>query len=85
MQLQFFDCKEHTDILNTQWKRFVIIIITLCNDNNIVLTLIFFRAPKYRYESFKNITLSSLLSMKNGFNKVQKTFQGKILPILKDS
>ena len=41
-------------------------------DNNAALILFFFRTAKHRYEPFQNITLSSLLSMKNDFNKVQE-------------
>ena len=44
----------------------------LCVDNNIVLILIFFSAVKHRYEAFQKITLRALLSVKNGFNKVQQ-------------
>ena len=42
----------------------------LCIDNNARLFLNL--TAKHRYEPFQNITLSSLLSMKNSFNKVQK-------------
>ena len=44
----------------------------LCIDNDMVLILVFFPAAKHRYELFQNCTLGSLLSMKNGFNEVQK-------------
>ena len=43
----------------------------LCIDNNVALIIIFL-AAKRRYEPFQDITLSSLFSMKNGSNKVQK-------------
>ena len=43
----------------------------LCIDNNVALIIIFL-AAKRRYEPFQDILLSSLFSMKNGSNKVQK-------------
>ena len=43
----------------------------------VVLILIFFPAAKHRYEPFQNIILGFLLSIKNGFNKVQKNISGE--------
>ena len=40
-------------------------------DNNVLL-IFFFPPAKHRYEPFQNVSLSSLLSMKSGFNKFQK-------------
>ena len=61
---KIFNCAEHTHKYLTEK-----IIKMLCIDNNIALN---FPATKHRYELFQNVTLISLLSMKNGFNKVQK-------------
>ena len=43
----------------------------LCTDNNVVLLLNFFQLPNIDKNLFKTF-LSSVLSMKNGFTKVQK-------------
>ena len=65
MRLQRFSTLRNTLIYELpDRKRVIVIIITLCIDNNVVLILIFLPAVKHRYEPFENITLT-----KNGFNR----------------
>ena len=45
---------EHIDILITWEKRFILIIIMLCIDNNVALIVIFLPAVKHRYETFQS-------------------------------
>ena len=55
LQLQRFSAlAEHADILIAWEKRFILIIIKLCINNNVVLIFIFLPAVKHRYETFQN-------------------------------
>ena len=50
---------------------------TVCTDNNIGLILNLFQLLSIDTNLFKNITPAYWLSMKNGFNKVQKNISRK--------
>ena len=51
---KIFCSAEHSDILITCEKRFILIIIMLRIDNYVVLIFMFLPAVKYQYETFPN-------------------------------
>ena len=66
---------EHTYIIITWQKRFLVIIIILCIDNNVVLIFNFLLVSSIDTNPFKAL-------LKNDFNKVQKSIQEMRLPML---